>query len=174
MANTHVLISSVVVGAGGTSSIDFTNISQTYTDLLILHSLRSGYNAFADDIGFRFNNDTGNNYSLLTLYGQNANSGSGTVANNSYGYLGYLPASTATANVFSNGYLYIPNYTANIYKSSTCDNIQEYASSSNYTLMMIGNIWNSNSAITSIKLFSSNGANWLQYSSAELYGIKNS
>ena len=40
MANTFQLISSTTVGAGGASSIDFTSIPSTYTDLVIKWSGR--------------------------------------------------------------------------------------------------------------------------------------
>ena len=41
MANTYTLISSVTVGSGGASSIDFTSIPATYTDLCLVWSGRS-------------------------------------------------------------------------------------------------------------------------------------
>ena len=41
---TYTLISSVTVGAGGASSIDFTSIPSTYTDLLVKISARSTLN----------------------------------------------------------------------------------------------------------------------------------
>ena len=44
MANTYTLISSVTVGSGGASSIEFTSIPSTYTDLLLNFSGRSNTN----------------------------------------------------------------------------------------------------------------------------------
>ena len=40
MANTYELISSVTVGAGGTTSVSFASIPQTYTDLKLVGSAR--------------------------------------------------------------------------------------------------------------------------------------
>ena len=48
MADTYTLISSVTVGAGGASSIDFTSIPATYTDLLVKFSLRTDFNGWRD------------------------------------------------------------------------------------------------------------------------------
>ena len=41
MANTFEQITTVTVGSGGASSIDFTSIPQTYTDLVIKTSARN-------------------------------------------------------------------------------------------------------------------------------------
>ena len=40
-SNTYVLLSSVTVGAGGASSINFTSIPATYTDLVLKISART-------------------------------------------------------------------------------------------------------------------------------------
>ena len=65
MPNTFTLIASSTVGAGGASSIDFTSIPSTYTDLVIKASLRSDRNTgSATYLTITFNNDTGSNYAL--------------------------------------------------------------------------------------------------------------
>jgi hypothetical protein len=69
MADTYTLISSVTVGAGGASSIDFTSIPATYTDLLIKVSARGASGASNITGTLRFNSDAGSNYSALRVYG---------------------------------------------------------------------------------------------------------
>jgi hypothetical protein len=71
------------------SSIEFTEIPQTYTDLMILSSTRATADGVVGNI--RFNGDTGANYSARL--GANANSGSTTIplnASNSGARSGYL------------------------------------------------------------------------------------
>ncbi|CAB4173630.1 hypothetical protein UFOVP973_1, partial [uncultured Caudovirales phage] len=41
MANTYVLLNSNTVGVGGTASVTFSSIPQTYTDLMVRISARS-------------------------------------------------------------------------------------------------------------------------------------
>lgn len=70
MANTYKKIATVTVGSGGTTSIQFTNIPNTYTDLVVMASLRhleTGGSAWAT-IKFTLNGATGSN-SQRNLYG---------------------------------------------------------------------------------------------------------
>jgi len=69
MGMAEFLISSVTVGAGGASSIDFTSIPSTYTDLRLVVSLRSGSSGTSRGLSFTLNNDAGTNYSTRYFYG---------------------------------------------------------------------------------------------------------
>ena len=171
MATTYEAIATVTVGAGGASSIEFTSIPQTYTDLVVLSSVRfdiSGDNGFY----FQFNNDTGTNYARLYLYGDGSSASSASATSQTRVPIGIGARSTATASTFSNSSGYIPNYTGSNYKSVSVDAVNENNATS-ADAMFWASIWNSTSAITSMKLFPSSG-NIVQYSTATLYGIKNS
>jgi hypothetical protein len=169
MAVTHKLIETVTVGSGGAASIDFTSIPQTYTDLVIVSSIRGGRTSAAvDNLLVGFNGA----YTLVTnrnLYGDGASAVSGTNAN----WVGIVPSSIATASTFSNGIIYIPNYTSSSYKSFSADAVGEQNGTTAYQLLAAG-LWSSTAAITSIGLKCEVTASFLQYSSASLYGIKNS
>jgi hypothetical protein len=176
MANTFVAIATTTVGSGGASSIDFTSIPGTYTDLVVKFSVRNtGNNA---GIAFRFNSDTGANYSYKVLYGTGASalSFSQTVAAGYNTYLfAYTTPSSATASTFGNGEIYIPNYAGSTNKSSSIDSVSEDNATTAYQSMTAG-LWSNTAAITSIKLLSDPGgasSNFAQYSTATLYGIKN-
>ena len=169
MANTYTLIQSVTVGSGGASSIDFTSIPQTYTDLVIVSSIRGGRTSAAVDnliIGF---NGAYTSVTNRNLYGDGASAASGTSAN----WAGIVPSLIATASTFSNGVIYIPNYTSSSYKSFSADSVGEQNGTTAYQLLAAG-LWSSTAAITSIGLKCDVTASFLQYSSASLYGIKNS
>lgn len=176
MANTMTLISTVTVGSGGTSAINFTSIPSTYTDLCIKLSARTTTTSSSQDyIKIRFNSDTGNNYADGALFANTASVGSVYMATtDAIGgiYWTIVPSTTATANTFGNADIYIPNYRASTYKS-----IQVDATSSNNAgaqfIFEVAGMWLSTSAITSISLIGQDGT-INQNSTASLYGIKNS
>jgi hypothetical protein len=169
MPTTHKLIQTVTVGASGATSVDFTSIPQGYTDLLILYSGRSTRSAGGDDLYIRFNG-LSTNLSSRDPYG---NGTSATAFNDaSIAYVGYFTGDTATVSTFSNGSIYIPNYTASVAKSISGDAVSENNATAATQLFGTG-LWNSSAPITQISIYALNG-NWKQYSSASLYGIKKS
>ena len=176
MADTFIKIASVTVGAGGASSIDFTSIPSTYTDLVVKTSLRTDRAAGQDGLRLRVGNgsvDTGNNYSdrYIQADGASASSGSDSAAN--WLVAGVCVSSTSTSNTFSNIELYFPNYASSAYKSMSVDSVSETNAVTAYA-NFVADLWSSTSAINTIKLLSANSANFVQYSTATLYGIKNS
>lgn len=171
MANTYVLIASSTVGSGGASSISFTSIPQTYTDLLIKFSGRDDRGASATNLFITFNGSS-SNFSSRLLYGGGGATYSGT---DTAGFIGEDVGAGATSNTFSNGEIYIPNYTSSNYKSMSSDSVTENNSSTNgaaYT-MLIAALWSNTSAITSLTITPTPNS-FVQYSTAYLYGIKNS
>lgn len=169
MAN-MIPISTVTVGSGGAASISFTNIPQTYTDLLIKISARSARSAIDDDLFISFNESTSSySYRYLRGYSTNVNSSSG-----SNQYAAIMPAASVTASTFGNAELYIPNYTSSNNKSLSSDSVVENNSSTAYEAfdMFIASLWSNTSPISSIKLTSGTSNNFAQYSSATLYGIR--
>ena len=169
MATTYEAIATVTVTGATAASMDFTSIPQTYTDLLIKYSGR--VNAAVDPtLKVIFNSNT-SNYSSKVLYGDGTTPGSfnGSTA---YAYGGYVCNSNHTANTFSNGEIYIPNYTSSNNKSVSVDDVIETNATESY-LFLAASLWSDSAAITSISLDPVN-ADLVQYSSATLYGIKNS
>jgi hypothetical protein len=157
------------------SSISFTSIPTdgTYTDLLIRYSLRHT-TAAVDPGNFYFNNDTAGNYGMKLLLSDGANYGSFSNAsylaqyNNWSGI--FLNPSSATAGIFNNIEVYIPDYAStNRYKPVNVMCVNENNATGAFTSTSAG-IWNSNSAINAITITSSTGL-IAQYSSATLYGI---
>lgn len=177
MAKAFTLISTVTIGSGGSSSIDFTSIPSTYTDLVLEYSLRTtltGGPFHFDDCAIRLNGDTGANYnSFFSRVRENALATYGSTSST------LLPlyeasAADASSNTFGNGQAYIPNYTSSKYKSVGIEGGSESNTSTQVQIGFISGLWKNTSAVSSIKLYSQNGTNFVQYSSASLYGIKNS
>ena len=172
MANTYIAIATTTVGSGGAANIEFTSIPSSYTDLCLVWSLRCDSTSTVSKV--QFNNDTStSNYSQRRLYGDSVN-----VTSDSSTSLGYISpigsgTSTSTSNTFSNVQLYIPNYAGSSNKSLSVDaTVENNASTagSSYQTLTAG-LWSQTSAITSIKI-SPNSGNFVQYSTATLYGIK--
>lgn len=177
MAKAFELITTVTVGSGGASSIDFTSIPSTYTDLYVEYSLRvtlSGGPYYFSDCGLRFNGDTGANYNNLNLRAREGSVGSGGSTTSTLISLYEASAGNATANSFGNGSFYITGYSSSNYKPVSLDGGSETNNATQVQLGFVSGLWKSTSAITSIKLYDQNATNFVQYSSASLYGIKNS
>jgi hypothetical protein len=158
--------STVTVGAGGASTIDFTSIPATYTDLVIKLSGRYSASTF-DGHYIAFNGST-STFSGKYLYG----SGSSTVSGSLARYLGTINGTASTANTFTSTEIYIPNYSGSTNKSFSSDSVTENNATESYANMVAG-LWATTSAITSISISLPTG-NFVQYSTASLYGIKNS
>jgi len=178
-SNTFTLIASSTVGSGGAASIDFTSIPGTYTDLVLKISARSDRpDYFTNFTNIRFNGST-TGYSYRNLVAQAANS---PISQNSsslgYAYLGYTNQTNNNANTFSNLEVYIPNYAGSTNKSFSSDSVMEANDTTNNNMGFFASLWSNTAAITSIKLAAGNANfsdyNFLQYSTAYLYGIKNS
>jgi hypothetical protein len=171
MANTFELIASSIVGAGGTSSIDFTSIPSTYTDLCLKGSLRSSDAAAFVNYQVKFNNSGGTAYSVMMVYGTGSAAASGSQSGTAYGDYGFQDGAGATANTFANVELYIPNYAGSSYKSWSTDQVQENNATAAYGGLLAG-LWSNTAAINQVTLTSSAGT-FVQYSTAYLYGVKN-
>ena len=167
---TYRLIETATVGSGGAASIAFTSIPQTYTDLMMVMSIRTNRASVADYAAVSFNSST-SSFSLRLLIGDGS-----TTSSNSYTtspdsrIVGQAVGNSSTASVFSNGSLYIPNYASSNYKSYSFDAARENNTSGNEMSLGAG-LWSDTAAITSIAITSWGSATLLQYSSASLYGI---
>lgn len=168
MPNTFIKISTVTVGAGGTSAIEFTSIPQTFTDLKVVFSLRSDRADTFDYIKQTFNGSS-TGYSGRTLRGDGASVVS-TNWSTSWNEPPMVNGNTSTASVFGNGEMYVPNYTSSNNKSVSFDMLNENNATTAYTGLSAG-LWSNSAAITSIKMIPYYGTNWQQYSTATLYGI---
>ena len=165
MANTYTLIASSTVGAGGASSIDFTSIPSTYTDLVLKTTLRATTGGIQ---GVRIKINT-----LATNLSERQLEGTGSATASSSSTQGYVVAgvgSSDTANTFSNCEIYFTNYAGSTNKSWSAD----FTTENNATAIdqgFTGGLWSVTSAINGITLYATNP--FAQYSTAYLYGVNN-
>jgi hypothetical protein len=165
MATTYQLIASNTVGSGGVASVTFSSIPATYTDLKLSYSMRN--TAFWSSISF---NGSSASFSSRWLNGNGTAVNSASRTDNTEFVLGEL--STYTANTFTNGDIYIPNYAGANYKSFSIDAVNENNATTAYQHFGAG-LRSNTAAINSITITPSAG-NILEYSTFYLYGIKNS
>jgi len=171
MANTFVKISSITVGAGGASSVSFSSIPDTYTDLFIKASVRTNRPNPNDALSIKLNGST-TGYASKSLTYDNGGIASYNNLFNA-GYVINTDGDSLTANIFSNQEVYIPNYTSSNNKCISSNTATEN-NGQDARVEIMTNFWSNSSAVTSITLDSYTGNTLLQHSTFTLYGIKNS
>ena len=159
------------VGAGNAVNITFSNIPQTFTDLLLVTSLRSNRDAKLDRARVVLNGDQANNYTYRTFVGTGTSIfGEGITTNGMIFYS--ANGNTASASTFSTVKVLLPNYrVSGIVKVASLDGSwASFETNESWREMNTGT-WNGTTAITSLSLVMDFGTAWLQYSSSTLYGI---
>jgi hypothetical protein len=174
MANpTLFQLATTTVGSGGVSSVTFSSIPATYTDLLLKVSARTSRNTGSSDdlLSFSFG---GGSVSSRVLDG---GSPFGTPRSYTSGaILGNIDSSNDTANTFGSLEMYIPNYTSTNNKSYSVDAVSENNSGTGDYLLntiFLAGVCTLTTAITSIVLAPGTGPNFVQYSTFTLYGVRN-
>jgi hypothetical protein len=166
---TFIKIATVTVGSGGASSIDFSSIPSTYTDLCLKLSARSASTSGANWHWVKIlvnNQSTTYSYKQLFGNGSSASSGGGTGALSAY-----ATDSSATSNTFSNSETYFPNYAGSTQKSYMNDAVTENNGTSALA-SFFSTLYTGTAAINQLTLSLETG-NFAQYSTATLYGISN-
>jgi hypothetical protein len=148
------------------ANMEFTSIPQTYTDLCLVVSGRSSANEAGNGaIMIIRPNGSSSNGSIRYLQGDGSAASSST---DTYIWA-RLNSSSYTASTFANTSVYIANYTASTAKSISIDSVNENNATANRMVITAG-LWNDTTAISSITILPE-GGNFVQYSSATLYGI---
>jgi len=166
--NTYTQIASTTLGSAA-SSVTFSSIAATYTDLVLVANV--GSNDSAQVFSCRINSDTGTNYSITQLLGTGGGAGSTrdtsqTKMNISKGMgVGTTNASMVILSNFMN-YSNATTYKTVLSRASEAD--ATYPG----TAATVG-LWRSTSAITAIELSLNSGvATFNAGSTFNLYGIQ--
>lgn len=167
-------IQSYIVPSGGVSSVTFSNIPSTYAHLQIRILTKDNRASTTSDNNYlQFNNDTGSNYNGHQIYGTGAAAGAANIGLDSAAVYAIVPGASIGANIFGAAVIDIYDY-ASTNKQKVFRSLSGYDSNGDGSMRLYGGLWMSTSAITSIKLFTNNGAQSTiqQYSSFALYGVK--
>jgi hypothetical protein len=165
-------IANITVPSGGSSSISFIGIPQTYTHLQIRAIAKTTFVTYAGNgINLYFNSDTTSAKYTHQLYGTGSGSAAAQTIPN-YMNISYIPGNQGGS--------------ANMYGPVICDILDYSSTSKNKTLRALAG-WDNNGsglivvnsafngstdAINSISMNSDSGTDFMQYSSFALYGIK--
>jgi hypothetical protein len=157
----------VVVGAGGASTLTFSSIPQTYKHLQLRLIARNS----ADNISLRmtFNGDSSSIYTLHELYGDGA-SALGAAQTSIAFYPCSLAGPASATGVFAASITDILDYT-NTNKYKTMRTLTGYDGNGSGYVELTSGVWRSSSAISSLTIVP-NAGTIAQYSHFALYGIK--
>ena len=169
ITNSYESIQTVTVGSGGAASISFTSIPSTFTHLQIRGIARQNGGTDTQN-WWRFNGDTGSNYSTHALYGY----GSGSAQSLSY-LSTYITSgavgSPVAANIFNVYVADILDYT-NTNKYTTARILSGNDQNGGGYIWFSSGAWRNTNAITSIEITNNGSNNFVEHSQFALYGIK--
>lgn len=166
MPVTYTPIATTTLGSAS-ATVTFSSISGSYTDLILVCTARSATAATSDSYLMTFNGNTTALYSRTRLLGTgSAASSANRSAATNIDFEG-LSGDTSAANTFMNAIVQLQNY-SNATTNKTC--LIRGNDANNYVLATVG-LFRSTSAITSVSLATSSGANFMTGSTFTLYGI---
>ena len=156
--------------ASTASTVTFSSIGSTYTDLVLVVMARSSYTSDAfDGLRCRFNSDTATNYSWTFLGGNGSTLEIGRASSQGIAELGALETSSASNTAFSTNISNIQNYANN----TTFKTVVSRSGEARTVVYQYVTLWRKTpEAITQIDLTSSRGSTFVVGSTFTLYGIK--
>jgi hypothetical protein len=162
---TYTLINSNTLGSAA-SSVTFSSIPGTYTDLILVAQL--GQTTTSASLGIQFNSDTTSNYSFTELYGTGTTAASARASSQPVIYICYDTVPDATLN--NNFICNIIDYSNSTTYKTVISRQNNPSSAYPGTSAVVG-LWRSTAAITSVLVKPAAG-NLLSGSSFKLYGIE--
>jgi len=162
MPTTYEPISTTTLGSTATT-IDLTSIPSTYTDLKLVFVCTT---STPGNARFRFNSDTGGNYSYTALGGDGSTASSfRTTGLTSFYFTAFGTTSATIPHYYS---VDIFSYAGSTFKTLLLNETSD-DNGSGSTAQSV-QLWRSTSAVTSINIFA---ATFSIGTTATLYGIKN-
>jgi len=160
------LIQTLTASGGSVAGFDFTSIPGTYTDLLIVASLRNTGNN--DPWTYiKLNTSTANFTGRMLFTDSGGGASTSTIPYNNF--LIHNNTTGTTANTFTSAQVYIPNYAGSTNKSISIESHNETNATFNYK-QMAAMLWSNTAAITGFSVYP-NADQFSQYSSVSLYGV---
>lgn len=168
MPVTYDLISSSTISGSSTSSVTFSSIPQTYTDLVVMSSFKKTSGGAANDY-LQFNNDTATTYySFTIMYGAGSSyAGAYRRTSNGTPFSGIVIDDVVTTEYNANHH-HILNYT----NATTFKTVIGSGGPINSAVQMVAGLWRQTAAITTVKVNISDNNPWVAGSTVSLYGVK--
>jgi hypothetical protein len=165
MPATYEPIATNTLGSAS-SSITFSSIPGTYTDLILVF-VGAQTSTAQGDLQFRFNSDTGSNYSRTILSGNGTTASSNRSSDLTF-FRGEATSYPDTVTGGTNQILHLMNYSNTTTNKTILFRGNSAASGTDLT----AGLWRSTSAITAIECYMSDSATLKAGSMFTLYGIK--
>lgn len=156
---TYEPINRATVTNTSTTTITFSSIPSTYTDLVLV--LFGGIDPSAAEFSLRMNGDTGNTYSTTRLRGNGSTLATDRQANIDYIHIGSPGNSLAVGNSIVN----IFNYA----NTTTFKSVIARSNNTTRDIIQTAGVWRNTSAITSLSVQA--GPIFTNGSTLALYGI---
>jgi len=161
-------IATTTVGGAGAATVTFSSIPATYTHLQVRFIARTGS---ASSVYFRFNNDSGSNYSgRHRLTGDGASAAASGSSSQAQIYTFGTSGLPTAASTFGVGVADVLDY-ANTNKYKTFRQLDGWDSNGSGVVEFVSGAWMNTNAITEINIGLDTGS-FVQYSQFALYGIK--
>lgn len=162
MARTYEPIASQTIANSSTSSVIFSSLPSTFTDVRIVVS--GGFVTGSPDniLALRLNGDTGNNYSYVTMFAEGSPQ-SAYISNYNTALLYRMPINNQGQTIIE-----LMSYSnTNVFKTflSTADNPTG-------SIFKMVHLWRNTASVTSVTLYGFSGSNYLAGTTLCLYGIK--
>jgi hypothetical protein len=162
-----------VVLTSAQAVVSFASIPATYAHLVVAYQVRSSSAGVATvRLQMRVNNDSGSNYNSQLVAGNNTTAFAQVQSGANHGYLGNVPAATATAGQSGSGSIEIPNYAGTTFwKNAIYQTTRDENSAGANMVHYRGHVvWRSTAAINRVDLFFYSG-DFIAGSRITLYGV---
>ncbi len=167
MASTYEKIATTTLGSAA-ASVTFSSISGSYTDLVVIASIKQ---SATDTLLLRYGNgtlDTGTNYSITVLKGNGSTASSTRASTISSIYADYEAYAPSAASTFAPDIYQIMNYS----NTTTYKTTLARANNAGVGVDAIVSLWRSTSAINILEFRYTGGTTISSGSTFTLYGIK--
>ena len=173
MPATYEPIATTTLGSNA-SSVSFTSISGSYTDLILVCFYRDTRAQKYSYPYVRFNSDSGSNYSVTSIYGSGSAAFSSRASNQTGLNIGEGAGASSPANEYSPIILNIINYSNATTNKTTLNRTNNVSGDGGLNVGAQVGLWRSTSAITRIDIYpdGGGGTNIASGSTFTLYGIK--
>ncbi len=151
------------------TTVVFSSIPQTYTDLVLV--MQPAADVGDENVGIRFNGDTGSNYSYTRLGANNTAGSTSSNRSNSFTRINTTEASGTSPNL---GNLVITSNIMNYANTTTYKNAINHGSQVGGTyngVEIFAGTWRNTAAITSITIMQGGTRTFIAGSTFNLYGI---
>lgn len=164
-----VLLSTTTLGVDGT--FDVSNISQGFTDLVLMLIARGTDAGATDNLYLRFNNDSGANYAWQQTAYFGTTAAISDNASDTQIITAIAPAAGATASHFGMYQVTLTGYSSTSWVKRTMQPLTAYSGSGSAAAVANVGVWRSTAAINRIQILGGSTANLKTASVLRIYGV---